>query len=53
MLRIKNYGSWYYRAIGPLTKLADKLKSTKQRWFQGIKLWVNPKENQELKPNTT
>jgi len=53
MLRIRHYGSWYYRAIGPLAKLADKLKSTNQRWFQGIKLWLNPKEKQELKPNTT
>lgn len=43
MLRIKHYGSWYYRVIGPLAKLTDKLTSTKQRWFKGIKLWENPK----------
>ena len=43
MLRIKNYGTWYYRVIGPLASLADKLISTKQHWFNGVKLWENPK----------
>ena len=43
MLRIKNYGLWYYRVIGPLASLADKLISTKQKWFKGVKLWENPK----------
>ncbi len=43
MLKIKHYGSWYYRVIGPLAKLTDKLISTKQRWFKGIKLWEKPK----------
>jgi hypothetical protein len=41
-----NYGKWYYRVLGPLIDLRDKLISTKQRWFKGVKIWENPpKEN--------
>ena len=43
---LKNYGKWYYRVLGSLIDLKDKLISTKQRWFKGIKIWENPpKEN--------
>jgi REP element-mobilizing transposase RayT len=38
---LKNYGKWYYRVLGPLIDLKDKLISTKQRWFKGIKAWAN------------
>jgi hypothetical protein len=39
---LKNYGKWYYRVLGPLIDLKEKLISTKQRWFKGIKIWENP-----------
>ena len=38
---LKNYGKWYYRVLGPLIDLKDKLISTKQRWFKGVKTWAN------------
>ena len=38
---LKNYGKWYYRVLGPLIDLKEKLISTKQRWFKGIKAWAN------------
>ncbi len=41
MASIKNYGSWFYRVVGPLLKLKDKLIAVKQRWFKGIKLNEN------------
>ena len=50
MLKIRNYGSWYYRVIGPLAKLTDKLISTGQHWFKGVKAWENPKPEPELAP---
>jgi hypothetical protein len=37
MATIKNYGSWFYRVVGPLLKLKDKLIAVKQRWFKGVK----------------
>jgi hypothetical protein len=48
MLRIKKYDSWFYRVIGPLASLTDKLISTKQHWFKGVKAWENPKPEPEL-----
>ena len=39
--KLKNYGKWYYRVLGPLIDLKDKLMATKQRWFKGIKAWAN------------
>jgi len=45
MLKIRNYGSWYYRVIGPLAKLTDKLISTGQHWFKGVKAWENQSQN--------
>ena len=41
MASIKNYGSWFYRVVGPLLKLKDKLIAVKQRWFKGVKLNEN------------
>jgi hypothetical protein len=38
---LKNYGKWYYRVLGPLIDLKEKLISTKQRWFKGVKAWAN------------
>ena len=39
---LKNYGKWYYRVLGPLIDLKEKLISTNQRWFKGINIWENP-----------
>lgn len=40
--RLKNYGKWYYRVLGPLIDLKDKLIAAKQRWFKGTNNWENP-----------
>ena len=40
--RLKNYGKWYYRVLGPLIDLKDKLIAAKQNWFKGTKNWENP-----------
>jgi hypothetical protein len=40
--RLQNYGKWYYRVLGPLIDLKDKLIATKQRWFKGVKFWEHP-----------
>jgi hypothetical protein len=39
---LKNYGKWYYRVLGPLVDLKEKLISTKQHWFKGVKIWEHP-----------
>ena len=44
--RLKNYGKWYYRVLGPLIDLKDKLIATKQRWFKGVKIWEHPPKEQ-------
>ena len=46
--KLKNYGKWYYRVLGPLFAIKDKLISTKQRWFKGVKIWENPPQESFL-----
>ena len=46
--KLKNYRKWYYRVLGPLFAIKDKLISTKQRWFKGVKTWENPPQESFL-----
>lgn len=44
--RLKNYGKWYYRVLGPLIDLKEKLIELKQHWFKGTKNWDKPPHEQ-------